>query len=137
MMNSILALLGLHGGEVLWIAILLAIAVMGLTGRLKRPRSFDPYLLVCVAVGAGIAILVLQAIARSSTVGSGESVLPVTVQAVLSILQWPMRCYVVGYLGALDPWSLPSLKVLLMNGLIRGIFIERIVSMFFTRKAAA
>ena len=88
-------------------------------------------LIAWVSVAVMVAILLLFAVLRLSPLGQSHNFVSDTIGVVLGLLALPMRLYVIFISGENGHWSLPLLILFLgLSGLMWGIVVERVVSVF-------
>lgn len=93
-------------------------------------------LIVWVTVGVMAAIVGLWSLLRVPSIGNSHSVLAALVSIPLLVLAFPIRLYVILFLGENGSWPFPLLAILLtLSGLFWGVIVERIASALAARKS--
>ena len=88
--------------------------------------------LVCWGAAATIVVwLLLWAVLRLTWVGQSHNAFGLAIATILTLLGFPIRLYVVLFLGENGSWPLPLLALLLLiSGVVWGLVLERGVALF-------
>ena len=93
-------------------------------------------LIAWVGVSVMVAIIALWSVLRLPSIGNSHNALSALVQIPLLVLAFPMRLYVIYFLGENGSWSLPTLAILLtLSGMFWGFIVERVVSAVSARRS--